>query len=99
MYTHPETGQRMVGPTTFSTKAEGTRWLATIEADLVRGDALDVTAAGEAFGPYAEAWLASKKNLRPKTQELYEYLLRGHILPTFGGVAISQISTARVRAW
>ena len=81
LYTHPETGERLTGPATFSTKADATRWLSTIEADLHRGDDLDPSGRSLRFGPYARRWLAAKTNLRPHTIELYSYLLNCHILP------------------
>ncbi|MCP3937957.1 MAG: hypothetical protein GY708_21625 [Actinomycetia bacterium] len=38
MYTDPETGKRVTGPTTFLTKGDANRWLSTVETDLRRGD-------------------------------------------------------------
>ncbi|MPY79186.1 MAG: tyrosine-type recombinase/integrase, partial [Actinophytocola sp.] len=37
--------------------------------------------------------------LRPRTVELYRWLLRKHIAPGLGGVAIGRLSTAMVRQW
>lgn len=35
------------------------------------------------FGEYATTWIEEHPGLRPKTIELYRYLLRCHLLPTF----------------
>jgi integrase len=89
----------VTGPTTFTTKADGTRWLATVEADLHRGDDLDPSGRSARLGPYARSWLAGKTDLRPHTIELDSYLLDSHILPHLADVPIGRISTATVRDW
>ncbi len=89
----------MTGPTTFTSKADATRWLATVEADLHRGDDLDPVGRSVGFGEYARSWLEAKTELRPATRELYAYLLESHVLPTFGDVLVVRISTASVRRW
>ena len=99
MYTHPETRKRVTGPVTFLTKADATRWLATTEADLHRGDDLDPSGRAVTFGEYADKWLAAKTELRPSTLELYEYLLSKHIKPTFDEILVGKISAATVREW
>jgi integrase len=99
LYTHPETGKRVTGPTTFTTKADGTRWLSTVEADLHRGDDLDPAGRSARLGPFARSWLAAKTDLRPHTIELYSYLLDSHILPQLADLPIGRITTATVRDW
>lgn len=99
LYTHPETGRRVTGPTTFTTKADGTRWLSTVEADLHRGDDLDPAGRSTRLGPYARTWLAAKTDLRPHTIELYGYLLDSHVLPSLGDMPLGRITTATVRDW
>jgi hypothetical protein len=38
--------------------------------------------------------------LKPRTHELYDGLLRNHLLPTFGGTTtISDITLASIRRW
>ena len=51
------------------------------------------------FDSYAQDWLAARTHLRPKTVELYDYLLRLHLSPTFGHVSINKITVAMVRDW
>lgn len=99
LYFHPDTRERVPGPTTYLTKADATRWLATVEADFHRGDDLDPASGSQRFGPYAETWLAAKTNIRPNTQELYSYLLEKHILPTFGDELVAKIGASKVRVW
>ena len=53
---------------------------------------------------YASSWLSARltsrgEPLRPRTRELYENELELHILPTFGTLALTRITTANVRTW
>jgi Phage integrase, N-terminal SAM-like domain len=48
---------------------------------------------------YGPGWLAERPGLRPKSRQLYEGLLRLHILPTLGRFALAELSPARVRSW
>ena len=80
-FTHPQTGKIQSAQSTFDTKAGAGRWLATMETDLDRGDALDLDRGKIAFGVYGKAWLDSRGDLRPKTMELYRYLFRQYLEP------------------
>lgn len=99
MYLDPVTRRRVTGPSTFATKADASRWLSGVEAEMVRGVHVDPRAGEVPFGTFAQEWLAGKATLRPSTQELYEYLLRVHILPAFGSIELSAITPAMVRTW
>lgn len=51
-----------------------------------------------------QRWLSSRitsrgEPLRPRVVELYESLLRLHILPTLGSVTLARLGRATVRAW
>jgi integrase len=74
-------------------------WLAKTELDIVSDQWLDPAAGAMAFGNFATAWIAERPNLRPKTIELYDYLLRCHLAPTFGAVALADIREPTVRRW
>jgi integrase len=86
-------------PHTFIRKADATRWLTVKEAEIRRGDWIDPAAARTPFADFAEAWVEERPNLRPKTRELYRYLLRAHTLPAFGSYTVSAITEADVRRW
>ena len=86
-------------PRTFDFKTDADRWLALAEAEIVRGDWIDPDAGQVSFGNYAATWIEERAGLRAKTVELYRYLLRQHLAPTFGPLAMADISEQRVRAW
>ena len=86
-------------PRTFEFKTDAERWLALMEAEIIRGDWIDPEAGRVSFGNYAQTWIEERPGLRAKTVELYRYLLRRHLAQTFGRMALADISEQRVRAW
>ncbi|MFJ4519740.1 tyrosine-type recombinase/integrase [Streptomyces sp. NPDC088810] len=85
-------------PDTFRTKREADDWLADIQTELRQGDWRDPDAAKVPFEKYANAWVAERP-LAKSTQELYEILVRVHLVPTFGHLSIADITPAAVRTW
>jgi integrase len=86
-------------PGTFVNKREAQSWLVRKEAEVLAGDWLDPDAGRVVFREFAVAWVKERPNLRLKTQNLYSYLLRQHILPTFGHRSVASIREPQVRAW
>src|SRR5207253_3100186 len=91
-------GKLRSAPHTFSRKAEAVRWPTLKEAEIRRGDWIDTEHAGVLFGNYAEQWL-NDRVLKVRTADLYQSLLRNHLLPAFGPVRLSDIDEAAVRRW
>lgn len=85
-------------PTTFRTKREATDWLSDKQTEIRSGAWIDPDAGKIPFGDYAAAWVKQRK-LAVTTRELYETLLRLHLAPTFGRVAVADITPATVRMW
>ena len=98
-YLNPDTGQRINAPRTFTTKADANAWLSTVQADLARGERLDEVGGRVDLATYARDWLEGKAALRPRTVELYQYLLRCHILPVLGERPIGSITAPEIRSW
>ena len=98
-FTHPQTGKLQSASNTFVTKADAGRWLAAMETDFGRGEALDLDRAKQSFGSYARTWLDSRRDLRPKTIELYRYLFAHYLEPTLGSKQVGEIDSAVVRSW
>lgn len=87
------------GPHTFTSKANAARYLAMVEADLHRGAWADPKLGRIILADWAERWQATTTNLRPTTRDLYAYLLRRFLLPTFGKAALSSIDPLAVCSW
>jgi hypothetical protein len=86
-------------PNTFARRADADRWLAQVEAEIHHGEWTDPELGQVLLGEYACAWVRERPNLRPKTLQLYEGLVRRHISPTLGEQAIADVTPARVRSW
>ncbi|MET7310044.1 tyrosine-type recombinase/integrase [Streptomyces sp. NPDC005571] len=91
-------GQEFRAPETFETKRAAEVWLTQIEADLTRGNWQDPDAGAVNFKEYALQWV-DERGLSATTDELYRRLLRLHLLPTFEGLDLDEITAPRVRTW
>jgi len=91
-------GRLLSAPQTFARKSEAVRWLTLKEAEIRRGDWIDPDHADVTFGNYAGQWLHDRV-LKVRTRELYQGLLRNHLLPTFGALRSGDIDEAAVRRW
>lgn len=69
------TSERIVAPMTFTTATDARTWLATVEADLARGELLDPRLSRRLFSEWAAEWLAGL-HVKPKTLVRYESALR-----------------------
>src|SRR5690606_17756524 len=81
-------GRLRPAPETFARKAEAERYLTLVEGEMARGEWIDPTRAQVKLGDYAARWIAQRPNLRPRTVELYTWLLGKHIAPYLGGVPL-----------
>jgi integrase len=51
------------------------------------------------FRDFANDWLASRPDLRPRSVRQYRSLLDCHLIPAFGEIPIVDVSPSRVRTW
>ncbi len=91
-------------PSTFSTKGDAEGWLG-VQRQVITSDQWGSTsssavesAAVPVLGAYSTQWLADRE-LKPRTREGYEHLLRRYIAPELGACPLDQVTPARVRAW
>ncbi len=90
--------RRQTAPNTFLTKADATRYLALVEADLTRGLFHDPRRGAIPFGEWADRWMENAE-LRPTTRDLYGYLLRRFIKPTFEATTLADIDDVMMEDW
>ncbi len=84
----------------YATKAEADRHLRSVLADQARAGCSSIPAtAGPRSSTTQRRGSSSGRGLRPWTRELYDGLLRNHILPTLGHVELAKLTPAVVRAW
>ena len=84
---------------TFASKTDAEVWLTLKEAEILRGDWTNPDDGKVLLADYARTWIGERTELRPKTVLLYRYLLRKHIAPVLGQVAIAAVQPAQVRRW
>jgi integrase len=96
---YDQAGVRHTAPRTFPSKGDANRYLAQVEADLLRGAWTDPRLARITFGEWVERWWPTTAELRPGTRTLYRYLLRRFLLPTFEETALGRIDSMTVRSW
>ncbi|MBG0827555.1 site-specific integrase [Planomonospora sp. ID67723] len=96
-YAGPD-GVERTAPQTFPSKTDAEIWLTRKEAEIHEQEWTDPDAGKIAFRDYATSWM-SERTLRPKTAQLYEGLLRLHILPAFGNKLLIEITSRHVRQW
>jgi integrase len=101
-YTGPDT-VRHNAPNTFDTRMDADAWLIGEHQKISRGEwspprKLRDQPKKTTFAEYAERWM-SARDLKPRTRAHYRSLLDQHILPTFGGTALTAITSVSVRDW
>ncbi len=92
-------GVDRAAPETFDSKTDAEVWLTLKEAEIRGGDWTNPDDGKVSLADYAQTWIAERPGLRPKTVKLYGYLLRKHIAPVLGGLAIADIQPSQVRRW
>jgi integrase len=83
---------------TFDSKRSAEQWLTLMEGRILRGEWQPPEQSKIMFAGYATHWVADRR-LEPRSRELYAMLLRLHIMPWFGGLALDRITPPMVRMW
>ena len=98
-YSAPD-GRQHSAATTFQTKADASAWLATVQADQIRGvlPAPRKTASKTTLTDYAVRWLEDRE-LKPSSRAQYDRLLHKVILPDLGKLPLRSITADDVKAW
>ena len=92
-------GRMRSHPETFARKGDAERVVSLLEAQLIAGEWTDPQRGRVSLGEYARIWIMQRTGLRPRTVDLYRWLLAKHIEPYLGKVPIGKISAQLVRAW
>jgi integrase len=75
----------------FARKVDAQRFASSVETDLLRGDWIDPKRGQEEFALWADKWLATIADRKPKTRESYESIVAKHLVPRFGSAPIAAI--------
>jgi integrase len=83
----------------FTRKVDADAFLATMEADKLRGEWTDPRRSRITFGEWSDRVQASRVNLAASTRDNDRSVIRSLILPTFQNARLSAIEPAHIRAW
>ena len=92
-------GQMRPGPATYERKGDAERALVLIEAELSSGTWTDPDRGKARLDDYAADWITQRPGLRPRTVDLYRWLLGKHIAPYIGAVPVGKVTAPLVREW
>ncbi len=84
---------------TFATRRDARAYAATVEADKLRGAAIDPKRAKVTVQDYGNDWLKKRTDLAATTASLYAHLFDHHVVPVLGSIAVGDLSTARIKSW
>ena len=79
-------GRIRTGPDTYDRKSDADKALVLIEAQIAAGEWTDPDRGKVKLADYAATWISQRPKLRPRTVDLYRWLLKKHIAPYLGGV-------------
>ncbi len=101
-YSAPD-GRRRSPGYSFTTRKEASAYLARVDSAIQAGtwqdpDVAWADPACQSVDCYSRRWLVERE-LRPRTVEQYDYLLRVHVLPVFGELELKEVTPAAVRTW
>jgi Phage integrase, N-terminal SAM-like domain len=92
-------GRMRTGPETYARSGDAKRALTLIEADIMAGEWADPNRGKVRLGDYAARWIAQRPGLRPRTMDLYSWVLDRYIVPQLGAVPLGKLSTPMIREW
>ena len=84
---------------TFKRRRDANSYATTVEADRLRGVAIDPRRAKVTLKDYATKNLAGRSNLAIRTADHYKWLLTNYLVPTLGDKSLGDINPSMVRSW
>ncbi len=92
-------GERRSAPTTFANKTDAGEWLMRTQVSILDGRWRDPLHGRQNVVAYAQAWVDERPGLRPRTVDLYRWLLKRHIEPHFARTTLEELTPLLVRRW
>jgi integrase len=83
----------------FTRKSDATKQRRAIEYRLQTGEWIDPRLQETLYVDWATAWIEARSDLKPKTLDGYQSLLRSRVLPMFGEVRLRDIRAADIERW
>jgi integrase len=83
----------------FRTKREAELFLASIEVAKSTGRYIDPTRARVTVGDWMTAWLETRSDLRASTLDRVQGVVRNHIIPALGTIALADLGRMQTQQW
>jgi integrase len=83
----------------FIRRIDAQRWLDSVTTAVQTGTYVDPVLGKITVAEWSERWLAGQAHLKPSTYERYASVVRKHVLPEWGELALADVSHADVQAW
>jgi integrase len=83
----------------FTTKREASLFLASVTVSKATGEYVDPSDSRVRVDALGEAWLATKKGLKPSSYHSLETAWRVHVQPRWGSTPVGDIRPSAVEAW
>lgn len=84
---------------TFNRKCDAERYLAGIQSRLMDSTYIDPSHGRVTVAEWAPSWSAAQGHLKESTRVRYDGLLRTHVLPRWGKVALAKVQHADIAIW
>lgn len=99
-YLDPDTHRLVPAPSTFATKADADRWLATKRSEIDRGAmVVDERAGSQRLAQWWPGYLKSLGGLKNSTVSSYQIAWRLRVEPRFGSTPVRRIRVSQVEDW
>ena len=92
-------GRRRTAPQTFANKTDAGEWLMRVQVSILDGRWRDPVLGRQLITDYATTWIDQRPGLRPRTLDLYRWLLKRHIEPHFARVTLDELTPMAIRRW
>jgi len=92
-------GRLRTGAVTYKDRNLAGRALSLIEAQIITGGWTDPQRGKVKLKDYADKWIIQRPNLRPRTIELYRWLLAKQLAPQLDDISIGKMSPELIRDW
>lgn len=83
----------------FTTKRDAKLWAATVETNKAAGTYIDPTAGRTTVGDLGRDWFDGLVHVKAQTKIVYDGALRNQIIPEFGHMPVSAVTTPMIRTW
>ena len=90
-------GIEQPAPTTFATKGDAARFLASVQVDMERGEWRDPRLGRVTFSQWVSEYLDGARHKRATTKARDDVVLRTHFLPPLGARPLASITPLHIR--